>query len=250
MYIGSYLDLITSRNSTKPKYMDFVETILDHPIEMGAVTDSFLFAFDIENAAGVQLDTIGTLVGVSRLLNFIPTLGNREMNDDEYRMMIKLKIARNIWDGRNDPILSIYQEIFPRLNINYIDNQNMTITLYAQGEFTVRESEILASSGLILVPAGVGFTVVTYGGETGIIVYSGVNGFGEITVDKAHVKSRKWGWFVSHSQMGSTAWIELLDEWWSDLERLLWENLMPSHDTTWEEVGEMTWSEVLQPADI
>ena len=55
----AYLNLVTYRNSTKEKYMKFVDMILEYPISLGAVTDSFLFAFDLENAAGVNLDTIG-----------------------------------------------------------------------------------------------------------------------------------------------------------------------------------------------
>jgi len=231
MDLLSYENLVTSRNSMKEKYMEFVRLILNLPLSLSAVTDSILFAFDLDNAVGVNLDTIGELVGAKRLLPFVPTTGTREMSDDEYRMMIKLKIARNVWDGRNEPILGIYREIFPELNMAYTDNQDMTITLTASGVFEEREAEILAASGYILVPAGVGYNVVTYGGETSFKLYVTVAQHGELIIDRV--------------QMGQRTWEDALNEFlsWGDVKTVSWGDFMYGADI---ETAGVTWGDIKQ----
>ena len=229
MDLLSYENLVTYRNSLKIKYMDFLRLILDLPVSQAAVTDSILFAFDLDNAVGVNLDTIGELVGVKRLLPFVPTTGTREMSDDEYRMLIRLKIARNVWDGRNEPILGIYRSIFPELNIAYTDNQDMTITLTASGVFEEREAEILAASGYILVPAGVGYNVITYGGETSFKLYVGVAQHGELIIDRV--------------QMGQRTWQDALDEFltWGNAKTVSWGDFM--YGAAIETAG-VTWGDI------
>ena len=187
MDLTSYESLVTYRNSLKPKYMEFLRTILEHPVSMAAVTDSFLYAFDLDNAAGVNLDTIGALIGMNRLLPFVPTTGTREMNDDEYRSMIRLKIARNVWDGRNADVNNIYRSIFPELNIKYVDNQDMTVTIHFTGVFGFRTAEIMAVSGILLVPAGVGYTVEIYEDGAETTLYAAVAQHGEIMYDRAEL---------------------------------------------------------------
>lgn len=230
-----YENLVTYRNSLKPKYMAFLRMILEYPLGLGAATDSTTFAFDLENAAGVNLDTIGALVGVDRLLPFVPTVGTREMNDTEYRMLIKLKIARNVWDGRNEPILNIYRSIFPSLNITYMDNQDMTVTLTATGTFDFREAEILAASGYILVPAGVGYTVVTYGGGSEVRLYTAVSHHGELLVDRVVTHLRTWNFPIAKSLT------------WEDIKKMTWGELLQSNDggnsgMTWQALKDtMVW---------
>lgn len=219
MDLMSYESLVTYRNSTKPKYMDFLRLILEHPVGLAAATDSILYAFDIGNASGQNLDIIGDLVGIDRLLPFVPSVGSREMNDEEYRMMIRLKIARNSWDGRNEPILGIYKEVFQNTNILYKDNQDMTISLTWVGTFDYRQAEILIASGLVLVPAGVGFNVTFIGGDTSMRMYVGVAQHGEVIIDRV--------------MLGQRTWQDALDEF-----------------LTWNKVREVTWSEFMYGVEI
>lgn len=199
----AYLNLVTYRNSTKEKYMKFVDMILEYPISLGAVTDSFLFAFDLENAAGVNLDTIGALVGVDRLLPYRPSLDySRLLDDDEYRTMIRLKIARNVWDGRNEEVESIYRRLFPDLNVEYTDNQDCTIKLKFSGNTYSRETELLMNSGSMLVPAGVRANVEVEGGTINNAIYIGSE-IGSMLISEeliatyntwGSLKRRRWRW--------------------------------------------------------
>ena len=167
----------------KAKYMSFVDLILDQPLSGAAVTDSMLFAFNLDNACGVNLDILGDLVGISRLLSFVPDVGTREMNDDEYRVMIRLKIARNVWDGRNETIAGIYRKIFPDMNIAYIDNQDQTITMRVTGNFNWRILDILQKSGYILVPAGVRVNIIPEETDVEIHMYADVVEHGITVID-------------------------------------------------------------------
>ena len=213
-----YLNLVTYRNSMKEKYMKFVDLILDQPLGSASVTDSILFAFDLNNACGTNLDIIGDLVGVDRLLPFVPTVGTREMNDDEYRMMIRLKIARNIWDGRNEYIKTIYNEIFPQLNITYVDNQDMTITLNATGSFEYRQLEIFSVSGCLLIPAGVGYNVNFVDEGVEYKLYVAISPHGELIVDKMLAKdelpSSTVSWATLRENMN---WDTVEDHTWGNL---------------------------------
>ena len=214
----AYLNLVTYRNSLKEKYMAFVDLILDQPLGSASVTDSILFAFDLNNACGKNLDIIGDLVGVDRLLPFVPTTGTREMNDDEYRMLIRLKIARNVWDGRNEYIKTIYNEIFPALNITYMDNQDMTITLTATGVFEYRQLEIFTASGYILVPAGVGYTVVFRDEGVEFKLYVKVAQHGELIIDRMIARTEvptatvNWAYLKENR-----SWDDLKNIGWGDL---------------------------------
>ena len=211
--ISNYENLVTYRHSLKPKYMAFVRLILSHLLALGATVDSILFAFDLDNAAGVNLDTIGEIVGMNRLLPYVPTSGTRILTDDEYRMLIRLKIARNAWDGRNERVQEIYRTVFPTLAIEYTDNQDMTVTLTVKGGVYNREAEIMTLSGALLVPAGVGYRVVIEAENTSYTIYTGVTAGGERLSDVADIGARTtWG-----DVLDAETWETIREKTWLDL---------------------------------
>lgn len=175
MDINAYLLLVPSENSNKEKFMKLLESILQPVAEEGVAVESMGDAFDLDNAAGDQLDVIGELVGVSRLLPYAPSaplvvdnenVYTREMTDEEYKLAIRLKIARNEWDGINESARKIYDTLFSGdTKVTFTDNQDSTITVNIMGDFTVRQAEILNATGFLLIPAGVGKTVNVIGGS-------------------------------------------------------------------------------------
>ena len=172
MDINKYLVLPSSDNLTKPKYMAFLEAVLKNAILLGNTNESIGNAFDIANAAGKQLDIIGELVGLARLLPYVPANGTREMDDEEYRLALMLKVARNEWDGTNQGACSIYDKFFnDDVRVTFEDDQDLSVTIEINGALTPREAEILEATGVLLVPAGVFHTVMLIGGE--VIVHTG-----------------------------------------------------------------------------
>jgi len=172
MDINKYLNLVPTENSRKliriidgeevqvdSNFMKFVKAVLNHAVLLGDTTDSIGDAFDLMNAAGNQLDVIGELVGVSRLLSFVPLIGDRRMDDDEYRVFIFMKIFRNEWDGTMEGAINIYKSAFKDVvRIEFYDDGDCHVNV-STFVWSTRLAQILNSIGVLLIPAGVGKTV-------------------------------------------------------------------------------------------
>ena len=158
-----YTDLIPSKNYVKENYMRYVEMVLRLSVNLGTMLDDMDFAFEIDNAAGDQLDTIGELVGLKRLLSFVPTEKTRLMDDDEYRAMLKIKIGRNVWDGTNQGAIELYKKVLlDKAQIYITDNQDMSVYLHIEGTIAHRLAEIISSTDGLVVPAGVRKNIVVH----------------------------------------------------------------------------------------
>ena len=152
--------LVPSCNRSQPRFMAFLRLILE-PLEASlALLESFDNAFDIMQAEGAQLDILGALVGASRMLPFAPVSASRTLNDDDYRMLIRATIARNVWNGTNKQAMEVFSGIFPDFGIVLQDRQDCSINLVIS---TIRRVsalrlEMLNAGLLVPVPAGVALT--------------------------------------------------------------------------------------------
>jgi Protein of unknown function (DUF2612) len=68
-----YLDLLTSEYQNSPKFNAFLEVLLRKFDDISQCQMQIDQAFDVDNAVGVQLDAVGAIVGVSRIVPFQPT---------------------------------------------------------------------------------------------------------------------------------------------------------------------------------
>ena len=139
----SYIDLITSEHKTKPKFRAYVEKFLNtlsNGIEQsGSIlttysgTNTILLnmdsLFNIETATGQQLDVLGTLLGITRDLPISDPDLPLPLNDNLYRLVLKSKIIMDNWDGTNEGMAEAMQTLFPGLPAEFVDNQDMTITI-------------------------------------------------------------------------------------------------------------------------
>lgn len=154
--IDKYLDLITSQHKTQHKFKAWLSSALNTADDGIATTKGIPDLFDVDTAVGVQLDTIGELVGRSRTLDFQPTDGSSPVLDDTYfRLIIKTKIATNQWDGTLPQIRELWQSIFPELLLVIIDNQDMSISLAVVGISSQLEKDLVANGYILPKPAGV-----------------------------------------------------------------------------------------------
>ena len=155
MDILHYEDMISTRNATRPKFMALLRALLTLGVNLGNVMESQAMAFDLENAAGVQLDIIGNLVGFSRILSFMPTSGGRTLTDDEYRLMLRMKIAQNYWDGSNEGVFNMLDNLKEYgINMEYVDNMDMSVSFTVNSLISQRLADIVLGSGMLPVPAG------------------------------------------------------------------------------------------------
>lgn len=70
--INDYLELITSQYQNSPKYKKWVERLLAPYIDTQKLASTLYTYFDIDKAVGKQLDMLGEVIGVKRLLPFQP----------------------------------------------------------------------------------------------------------------------------------------------------------------------------------
>lgn len=181
--VAEYLDLITQQHRDKPRFMATVEAMVTPYVHMQNVMMSFLSAFDVDYAVGVQLDIIGQWAGVSRIITTPisgvyfswdgsndegwdhgvwkspndPDSGFTTLPDDLYRRVIRAKIFSNVSCGCVSDIYRILDQLIPTAGIvKVVDNQNMSMTLQMDvSEITAVERAILESGILKIQPAGV-----------------------------------------------------------------------------------------------
>ncbi len=153
--ISYYLGLVTSQYKSSPKYLAFVQMLLKKFDDASNCLLSFTEAFDLNTAVGVQLDSLGEILGISRTLPFQPTSGSPILGDDDYRTLLLAKVYLNLWDGAVDTLQPLWQSIFPGGRIIIDDAQNMSATIVLSGTFTSLAQQMITHGMIIPRPAGV-----------------------------------------------------------------------------------------------
>ena len=125
--VESFKGLITSEHRGKPKFMATLETLLNYSEGIYATAVYMDEEFDLDLAAGAQEDVLGILVGASRELGFQPhTQDTAILNDEDYRFLLKAKLAKNLWRGGIADLQEIWYSIFGE-DIIIKDFQDMSI---------------------------------------------------------------------------------------------------------------------------
>jgi hypothetical protein len=151
-----YTDLITSEHSSKPKYMNMVGASLQPYVDLLNQLGVMNALYDVDAAVGQQLDVCGQLVGVSRYLDvplagvyfafdtnlvgfdqgvwlgpYDPITGLTTLPDDYYRVLIKVRILNNHWDGSKQSAYTLVNIIFALFGYSFFieDHVDMTINL-------------------------------------------------------------------------------------------------------------------------
>lgn len=135
MTTDEYIDLITQEHRDKPRYVETVRASVDVLADLQAKLRKFIRDFDVDEAVGKQLDTIGQWVGIGRVVqvpisNFYFTwdyndatgwdagvweaygddrFDQYDLPDDLYRRIIYAKILLNSWKGRKGTIEEAYK---------------------------------------------------------------------------------------------------------------------------------------------
>lgn len=178
----TYLDLITSEHQGKPDFAATISASVELAVRVQALMASMIPLFDVDNAVGDQLRTLGRWVGVSPDVK-VPitgvffsfdgtdaTLGWDQgvwqdpsnpgsitvLPDDSYRTLIKARIAANHWDGTTEGAYVIWNILFPHITLLIQDNQDMSMVIAIVG--TVIDSltlALLTGGYLPLKPEGV-----------------------------------------------------------------------------------------------
>ncbi|GKX47959.1 DUF2612 domain-containing protein [Pectobacterium carotovorum] len=171
--MSKYTEIIPNYNATKPLFVQHVDLSTRPLIDVSSQMQALVNAFDIDNAIGDQLDTLGQWIGRSRTVmqpivgvyfsfdtdnvgydqgvwqrQFDPDSGFVDLSDEAYRIVLRTKIAINQWDGQNDslPAILSFATAGSGLSMQIIDNQDMTISVWVFPETSIDSvsREILA----------------------------------------------------------------------------------------------------------
>ena len=157
--VTPYLQLVPSANGIQPKFIAELTALLQPVVAVQNLIAGTPAAFDLDTAAGAQLDAVGQWVGRTRQVNiplgtvyfsfdttglgwdqgdweppYAPSSGVTSLNDHFYRILLRAVIAANQWDGTLKAAISDYGLLFdsgtvPGTILIVQDNQDMTITL-------------------------------------------------------------------------------------------------------------------------
>jgi len=135
--LAAYLGLVTSEHTTKPKYIATLSGALQPLMDIQNVLAGMRQAFDVDTAIGVQLDVLGQWVGASRLVPVTitgvyfswdtagvgwdqgawlgpgaPLTTLTTLPDEQFRTLIRARIANNNWDGSINGAYTVGSTIF------------------------------------------------------------------------------------------------------------------------------------------
>ena len=190
LVLDDYLGLFTRQHRGKPKLDAWMTALLQPLIDTQIFCGSMDYAFDIDNAVGVQLDILGEWIGLGRNLyetyayfrydsgpgfglgtlegslgHRSPTpSGNWSFSDDQYRHMLKAKILYNRWDGSASQAASI---------LSYLVGATASVVTIHDSQFILLLPESVADSHKALIdaglfnfkPAGINLATIAYFGQ-------------------------------------------------------------------------------------
>ena len=191
---GDYRDLIIKQYWDKPKARAEIELQAGTWGRAFDWLDSFIAEFDLDTATGERLDIIGRIVGQPRLIlcalarvffgfadnpsaglfddKTIDVAGSAplkskweraytayELNDNQYRIFIKAKVARNTTNPDLPSITAAVLTLFDGCGYA-VDNKDMSLTLYVSPDFTEELLTAILQSDLLPKPGGVRHTIV------------------------------------------------------------------------------------------
>ena len=156
---GYYSNLLTSEYKNTVEFQQWLQVVLNIAQDVSNCLQFITSAFDLDYAVGVQLDVLGVIVGVGRIVPFQPTGGVSPILDDAtYRLLIKATIANNQWDGKIGSLYPIWRTLFPSGTIVIEDNQNMTATITITGTFSSIIQDLISNDMIVPRPQAVAYT--------------------------------------------------------------------------------------------
>ena len=171
--VDSYKALITSQHRLRPKYMATVESFLQYCEDIYATAVYLDDEFDLDIAVGAQEDVLGILVGASRNLDWQPlTQPTATLNDDDYRILLKARIAKNNWKGGIEDLQTIWHTLFDD-DIIIIDNQDMTIEVRIMNVPSAVVHEMICNGMIVPKPQSVRINYNFYRALDSKIYYGG-----------------------------------------------------------------------------
>ena len=206
-YINEYLDLLLFQYQQKPRATAEIELLAGKGEEVFSLLSELRQAYDVDSAVGTQLDVLGRIVGLSRLIpyavskirfgfqendnargfddkfsndrqsapflnRFEPINTDYELDDESYRIFLRMKIAKNTGSAYivTDDLISLQDatELAFGRGSHVEDKQDMTLNFWIPYRTGEQRAKIAVQERLFPVPQGVGLKFLFFGtsGET------------------------------------------------------------------------------------
>lgn len=183
---------VATQYTESQKFLAYVRALLESSAELEAVLQKVAEQTDIDLAAGVNLDVIGEIVGISRIipasvqlaffgfqdnaaaLNFgeegaqgigarfydegEPYLATSVLNDPEFRLLIRAKIVKNHALGTNEDVIAGLAYLFGggmAIQVAVEDIGGMAIQVAVGRPLTYLEKVLITNLDVLPRPAGV-----------------------------------------------------------------------------------------------
>jgi len=200
--VEEYTKLITSLHRPMPKYMAMVAATCQPFVDISSFLSSIPEQFWLTTAGASQLDAIGERIGINRMIpipvmyfafdregqgfdtyHWAPKNPMREkfitpkssstaisgssLEDHDYRIVIKLGILMNHWDGTSQGLYDSFERLLGpdgySLHIyDYVDN-TMSLKLMYPARISKALLELLSSGLVTMKPVGI--TQLTFDAE-------------------------------------------------------------------------------------
>lgn len=152
-----YSDLLILQYKTQPKARATIQALIKELYGSGSLLD-IVNGFGIDTAVGKQLDTIGKYIGLKRQVKVnIGTSDTNILTDEQYRLLLKLKLISNTNYSSTSQIRTALYELFPN-DIRLFDPRTMQYEYQLSTIFNDLVNVILAEE-LLPLPMGLGITV-------------------------------------------------------------------------------------------
>lgn len=152
-----YANLLILQYKNKPKARAVIQALAEQIFGSGSALD-MVNGFDLETAVGKQLDIIGKYIGLKRQVKV--NIGDSDtniLNDDQYRILLKLKLVQNTNFSSTAQIREALYALFPN-EIRLFDSRTMVYDYQLSTLFNDLVNVIIAEE-LLPLPMGVGYNI-------------------------------------------------------------------------------------------
>ena len=152
-----YADLLILQYKTQPKARANIQALIKELYGSGSLLD-MVNGFGLDTAVGKQLDILGKYIGLNRQVKVnIGTSDTNILTDDQYRILLKLKLIKNTNFSSTSQIRKALYELFPN-DIRLFDPRTMIYEYELSTLFNDLVNVIIAEE-LLPLPMGLDYTI-------------------------------------------------------------------------------------------
>lgn len=172
-----YADLLILQYKTLPKARETIKALVKEAVADGILLD-VINGFNLDSAVGVQLDTLGKYIGLNRQVKV--NIGDTDTNiltDEQYRLLLKLKLISNTNFSSTSQIRAALYELFPN-DIRLFDNRTM-IYEYELSTLWNDLVNVIIAEELLPLPMGIGYNITVVPDLLELYGYYGYDGLND-----------------------------------------------------------------------